>query len=275
MPGSRGPHFSLLTVFFPMWNEEEYIERTLNAAREACRSLIGAGEIADYELLVIDDASTDSTGVIADRIAAADPHARVVHHPKNRKLGGALKTGFTEARGDLVLYTDADLPFDMDELHKACRLMRQYEADLVSAYRFDRTGEGYVRVVYSTIYNVLVRLLFGVRIRDINFAFKLCRREVLDRITLVSEGSFIDAELVVRTIGTGGKVVQFGVDYFPRTRGVSTLSSPAVIVKILREMFGIRRELRESGQALPSSSRVLDGGEPGRAKSASVSAESG
>jgi hypothetical protein len=114
----------------------------------------------------------------------------------------------------------------------------------VSAYRFDRTGEGYVRVVYSTIYNVLVRLLFGVRIRDINFAFKLCRRRVLDEITLVSEGSFIDAELVIRTIGTGGKVVQFGVDYFPRTRGVSTLSSPAVIVKILREMRSIRAELR-------------------------------
>ena len=135
----------------------------------------------------------------------------------------------------------------MDEVQKACRLMRHYEADIVSAYRFDRTGEGYVRVVYSTIYNVLVRLLFGVRIRDINFAFKLCRRRVLDEITLVSEGSFIDAELVIRTIGTGGKVVQFGVDYFPRTRGVSTLSSPAVIVKIFREMRAIRAELKAVG----------------------------
>ena len=117
-------------------------------------------------------------------------------------------------------------------------------ADVVSAYRFDRTGEGYVRVVYSALYNLLVRVLFGVRIRDINFAFKLCHRRVLDRMTLESEGSFIDAELVVRTVRAGGKVVQFGVDYFPRTRGVSTLSSPAVIVKILREMFSLRRELR-------------------------------
>src|SRR5215211_3981183 len=264
MPGSRAPHFSLLTVFFPMWNEEEYIERALGAAREACRMLVGAGEIGDYELLVVDDASTDLTGAIADRIAAADHRVRVLHHPKNRKLGGSLKTGFAASCGDLVLYTDADLPFDMDELQKACRLMRHYEADIVSAYRFDRTGEGYVRVVYSTIYNILVRLLFGVRIRDINFAFKLCRREVLDAITLVSEGSFIDAELVVRTIRSGGKVVQFGVDYFPRTRGISTLSSPAVIVKILREMFSIRRELQETGKGVP---RSLDGVEPGRAKS--------
>jgi glycosyltransferase involved in cell wall biosynthesis len=237
-------HVPLFTVFFPMWNEEDYIERALDAAREACVTLIEAGEIADYELLVIDDASTDATGAIADAQAAHDPHVRVVHHPKNRKLGGSLKTGFAEAKGDLVLYTDADLPFDMDELQRACRLMRHYEADIVAAYRFDRTGEGYVRVVYSAIYNALVRILFGVRIRDINFAFKLCRRQVLDRVVLESEGSFVDAELIVRTLGYGGKVVQFGVDYFPRTRGVSTLSSPTVIVKILHEMFSLRRALR-------------------------------
>src|SRR3954463_13774782 len=99
MPGSGAPHFSLLTVFFPMWNEEEYIERALGSAREACRMLIDAGEIGDYELLVIDDASTDRTGAVADRIAASDPRVRVVHHPKNRKLGGSLKTGFASAPG--------------------------------------------------------------------------------------------------------------------------------------------------------------------------------
>ena len=90
-----------------------------------------------------------------------------------------------------------------------------------------------MRTIYSAIYNGLVRLLFGVRMRDINFAFKLCRRQVLDEITLASEGSFIDAELIVRAMRHGHRVVQFGVDYFPRTRGVSTLSSPAVIRKLL------------------------------------------
>jgi glycosyltransferase involved in cell wall biosynthesis len=237
-------HASTLTVFFPMWNEEEYIGRAVGAAREACESLIAAGEIEDFEILIIDDASTDDTGKIADAMAAADRRVRVVHHPKNRKLGGALKTGYAEAAGELVLYSDADLPFDMDELGKACRVLRHYEADIVSAYRFDRTGEGYVRVVYSAIYNSLVRWLFGVRLRDINFAFKLTRRQVFDKVTLESEGSFIDAELIVRAMRHGYKVVQFGVDYFPRTRGVSTLSSPAVIVKLLREMFTLRRELR-------------------------------
>lgn len=227
-----------------MWNEEEYIARTLNAAHEAGRSLIEAGEISDYEIIIIDDASTDATGRLADDAASGDARVRVVHHPVNRKLGGSIKTGFKEATGDLVLYTDADLPFDMKELEKACRIMRQYEADIISAYRFDRTGEGYIRTVYSFFYNALVRIFFGVRMRDVNFAFKLCRGRIFDHIELVSEGSFIDAELVIRANKLGFSIVQFGVDYFPRTRGVSTLSSPAVIVKILREMFQLRRHLR-------------------------------
>jgi hypothetical protein len=113
----------------------------------------------------------------------------------------------------------------------------------VSAYRFDRTGEGLVRVVYSSLYNLLVRVLFGVRFRDVNFAFKVCRREIFERIQLRSEGSFIDAELIVSAKKLGMNVVQFGVDYFPRTRGVSTLSSPRVIAKILREAFALRRQL--------------------------------
>lgn len=227
-----------------MWNEEEYIARTLSAAHEAGRSLIEAGEIADYEIIVIDDASTDETGRLADAAAASDSRVRVVHHPVNRKLGGSIKTGFEAATGDLILYTDADLPFDMKELEKACRIMRHYEADIISAYRFDRTGEGYTRTVYSFFYNALVRIFFGVRMRDVNFAFKLCRGRIFEHIKLVSEGSFIDAELVIRANKLGYSIVQFGVDYFPRTRGISTLSSPSVIVKILKEMFQLRRELR-------------------------------
>ncbi len=236
--------FGMISIFFPMWNEEEYITRAVDAAREACLGLIAASEVSDYEILIVDDASTDATPRIADEMAEKDPHVRVIHHPKNRKLGGSVKTGFSESKGDLVLYTDADLPFDMAEVRRACRLLRIYEADLVSAYRFDRTGEGFQRVIYSAIYNMLVRVVFGVRVRDVNFAFKLVRRPVLDGMTFVSEGSFIDAELVIRTVRSGKRMVQFGVDYFPRTRGVSTLSSPTVIVKILQEMKHLSKELR-------------------------------
>ncbi|MEY4371777.1 MAG: hypothetical protein RL219_546 [Actinomycetota bacterium] len=236
--------FGTLSIFFPMWNEEAYVHRAIDAATAACTELIEQGEISDYELIIVDDASTDATPRLADELAAADRHVRVVHHPVNRKLGGAMKTGFATATGDLVLYTDADLPFDMAEVAKACRIMRLYESDIVSAYRHDRTGEGALRAVYTFIYNLLIRRLFGVRMRDINFAFKLCKRRIFDHIELVSEGSFIDAELIIRAKKLGFEVTQFGVDYFPRTRGVSTLSSPKVILKIVREMFALRRELR-------------------------------
>lgn len=236
--------FQKLSVFFPMWNEQDYIERAIDAAREECEELMAGGDITDYEIIVVDDASTDATPEIAARLAREDSRVKIVRHPENRKLGGSMKSGFSAATGDLVLYTDADLPFDMHDVHKAIRLLRYYDADVVSAYRFDRTGEGYVRTVYSFFYNMMVRVLFGVRMRDINFAFKLCRTRIFENVSLKSEGSFIDAELVVKAQKYGYSVIQFGVDYFPRTRGVSTLSSPSVIVKILREARSLRREIR-------------------------------
>ena len=233
----------LLSVFFPMWNEEAYVQRAVRAAEDECQRLVGIGEIASYELVIIDDCSTDRTPEIADALAAADSRIRVVHHPVNRGLGGSIKTGLDSVRGDVILYTDADLPFEMLELGRALRVLRHYEADMVSAYRLDRTGEGPRRAVYSFVYNYLIQILFGTRVRDINFAFKLVRRHVLEAARPVSEGSFIDAELVIRAQKLGFHIVQIGVDYFPRTRGVSTLSSPAVIRRMLTEMRQLRTEL--------------------------------
>jgi glycosyltransferase involved in cell wall biosynthesis len=244
MASERAVPFSKLSVFFPMWNEEAYIDRAIEAARTECLTLIDRNEILDYELIIVDDASTDHTGKLADEMAASDPHVRVVHHPVNRKLGGSMKTGFASATGDLVLYSDADLPVRHGrgvEGDSADALLR---ADIVSAFRFDRTEEGSVRTVYTFFYNFLIRRLFGVRMRDINFAFKLCRTSIFDYISLSSEGSFIDAELIIRAKKLGFHVIQFGVDYFPRTRGESTLASGSVIRKIVTEMLQLRRELR-------------------------------
>lgn len=235
--------FEKLSVFYPMWNEEDYIERALEFGRRACEGLLETGEILDYELIVVDDKSTDRTGEIADRLAAADPRIRVIHHERNRKLGGSMKTGFAAATGDLVLYTDADLPFDMAELPRAVRLLREYQVDIISAYRFDRTGEGSLRSLYTWVYNGLIKTLFGVKVRDINFACKLIRRRIFDHVELRSEGSFIDAELIIRASRMGYEIMQMGVDYFPRTRGESTLSSPGVIFTIVREMWSLRSDL--------------------------------
>ena len=156
-----------------MWNEEEMIRRTIGAAKEAGDDLLESRAISDYEVLIVDDASTDATGKIADELAATDSRIRVVHHAANRGLGGSVRTGLAEATTDLVLYTDADMPFDLADLGKAIRLMRVYDADIVSAYRFDRTGEGAKRGAYSHVYNVLVKTLFRLRMRDVNFAFQV------------------------------------------------------------------------------------------------------
>jgi glycosyltransferase involved in cell wall biosynthesis len=236
--------FGTLTLMFPMWNEEEMIHRTVSAASETGDDLVASGDIGDYEILLVDDASTDATGKLADDLAATNPRVRVVHHAMNRKLGGSVRTGLTEAKGDLVLYTDADMPFDLADLGKALRLMRVYDADIVSAYRFDRTGEGGVRALYSYVYNTLVKLLLRLKIRDVNFAFKLLRKNVIQHVELQSEGSLIDVELLAKAQRLGFHIIQFGVDYFPRDRGTSTLGSPAVIVKIVKELTHLLPSMR-------------------------------
>ena len=244
----------LFTFFFPMWNEEETIRRTVEAAHETGADLVDRGDIGAYEILIVDDCSTDATGAIADQLAAIDDRVRVVHHDVNRKLGGSIKTGLAEARGDLVLYTDADMPFDLKDLEKALRLLRVYDADIVSAYRFDRTGEGAKRALYSHVYNTLIKTVLRVRLRDVNFAFKVVRRRVLEHLELKSEGSFIDVELLARAQRMGFYIIQFGVDYFPRARGTSTLSSWKVIRDIVREMRMLLPELNRV-KVLPENAR--------------------
>jgi glycosyltransferase involved in cell wall biosynthesis len=228
-----------LSVVIPMYNEEAYVDRSVAAARAALEEMG-----CEWEILVVDDASTDGTGARADALAAADPRLRVIHNPVNRRLGGTLRAGFAAASKELVFYTDADLPVDLGQLPRAVRLLEYQQADLLAGYRFDRTSEGLHRALYTIGYHVLIRLLFGLRIRDVNFAFKLFRRSLLQRIELKSEGSFIDAEMLLRARQAGAVMIQLGLDYFPRTRGPSKLSSLGVIAAILREMTEQWRELR-------------------------------
>jgi glycosyltransferase involved in cell wall biosynthesis len=228
-----------VSVVIPMYNEEAYVERAVRAARDV---LEGMG--ADWEVIVVDDASTDRTGALAEDLARADARVQVLHNPANRQLGGSLRAGWARATKDLVLYTDADLPADLGELPRAVHLLQHQQADVLAAYRFDRTAEGLRRAMMAFAYNLLVRVLFDLPVRDVNFAFKLFRRSLLERLPLTSEGSFIDAELLLRAQKAGAHVIQMGVDYFPRRHGSSKLSSPAVVAGILREMaryWGERR----------------------------------
>ncbi|MCZ7652343.1 MAG: glycosyltransferase family 2 protein [Thermoanaerobaculia bacterium] len=239
-------HRPSISLVVPMYNEAENIEHALACGTEALARYAG-----DWEVIVVDDASTDASAEIVARLAAAEPRLRLLRHTRNRKLGGTLRTGFAAAGKELVLYMDADLPFDPDVLGRAVRALEVTRADVVAGYRLDRTTEGLMRTVYSYCYNTLIGLLFGWPHRDINFSFKLLRREVLEAIELRAEGSLIDAELIVKAKKLGFVVQQLGIDYFPRVRGASTLSSPAVILKILRELVVLYPDLRRPRRRAP------------------------
>lgn len=234
----------MLSMFYPMFNEADNVTATLREGRAVADLLVAAGLIGSYEQIVIDDASKDDTVALVEAEMLTDPCLRLVRHERNRGLGAGVRSGFAAARGDWVLYTDADLPVDMVELVRALRVARIRDMKLVCAYRLDRTGEGMLRKVYTVGYNTLIRGLFGVRVRDINFAFKLLHRDVVDAVELSSEGSFVDAELVIRAAHAGFEPLQVGLDYFPRVRGESTLASLRTIRVILSEMFGLASELR-------------------------------
>lgn len=227
-----------LSVVYPMYNEAETVDELLD---ETIAFLMA--HYPDYEIIAVDDASTDATGKILDRRASLNPRIKVIHHATNRKLGGSLKSGLAAAKKSLVLYSDADFPFDLQDIQRAVRAIRR--ADIVAAYRHDRHSEGWRRTFQSYIYNLLVTVLFRLHLRDVNFSFKLFRTEALKRVLPRSEGSFVDAEILIRGLRQGLRIVQIGVDYFPRTRGASTLTGIPVILTMFADMLRLFPELRK------------------------------
>lgn len=223
-----------LSIVFPMYNEKDNIT---TAVTEAIR--VGYMIASELEVIVVDDASTDGSGDIADRLAEQYTELKVIHHPCNRKLGGALKTGFDAAGKEWILYMDSDLPIHMDDALDAVPLTEN--ADIVIGWRRSR-AESLRRSVISWVYNRMIRTIFGLTVHDVNFAFKLFRHSFLDRIVLTAEGSFIDAELLLEMQREGARFAEIGMDYYPRVAGVSTLASNSVILKILSEMIRYRQE---------------------------------
>jgi glycosyltransferase involved in cell wall biosynthesis len=248
-----------ISLVIPMFNEEANIDHAIAYAVDAL-----AIHAREYEIIIVDDASTDNSPEIVRQAIAGNPRIRLIRHDFNQKLGSSLRTGFSAAENELILYMDADLPFDPDVLGRAIRAMNVTRADLISGYRFDRTTEGLKRTIYTILYNWMIRVLFTINIRDVNFSFKLMRREVLQAINLQSEGSLIDAELIVKARNHGFFIQQIGLDYFPRVLGTSHLASPAVIVKIFRELFtlfGPMRKRVKRNETLTRPSATLSQGE--------------
>lgn len=228
-----------LSVFFPCFNEIENIERV---TKQAITVLKDVG--TEYELIIVDDGSKDGTGETADKIAARNDCVKVIHHPTNLGYGAALQSGFHAATKDIVFYTDGDGQFDINEMPELLPLMNEY--DIVSCFRINRQ-DNTIRKLNAWCWTRLVNLLFGMRIRDIDCAFKLYKREIFDNIEMSSTGALIDTEILARAVRRGYRITQRGVHHYPRKAGVQTGANIKVILRAFKELFALYRKIRKSG----------------------------
>jgi glycosyltransferase involved in cell wall biosynthesis len=224
-----------LSVFFPCYNEEANVERTTLAALEACRRIT-----ADFEVIIVDDGSRDRTGEIADRLAGEHPQVRVVHNRPNKGYGGALQSGFRAARKEWIFYTDGDGQFDFNEIPQLLPLLEHF--DVVSAYRLDRK-DPLIRKFNAFGWTVLCNLLLGLRLRDIDCAFKIYPKRFIEEVELWSQGALIDAEMLAKAARRGYRIGQIGVHHYPRTAGHQTGANLRVILRAFKELFKLRKRI--------------------------------
>ena len=225
-----------ISVFFPCNNEQENVRRTVEKALDVLEKLN-----ADFEVIIVDDGSSDNTGRIADEIAGSNNKVKVVHHGRNLGYGAALQSGFKAATKELVFYTDGDGQFDINEMPPLLDLMEQY--DIVSCYRLNRR-DPLIRKINAWCWTRLVCFLFGLKVRDIDCAFKLYKREIFDKIEMSSTGALIDAEILARAAHKGYRITQKGVHHYPRTAGAQTGANIRVILRAFKELFKLQRRIR-------------------------------
>ena len=217
-----------LSIVVPLYNEEEGITQLIKAI------FTELSEDANFlELVLVDDGSDDRTAETVLKLAEIEPRIRMLRHERNRGLGAAIRTGLEAAAGDLILYTDADIPFDFTLIPQLITLAGKDH--VIIGYRINR-GEGIRRWILTKGYNLFCRFALGLRFRDINFACKLIPRRAIRGMRLSSEGSFIDAEMLLECQRQGFAISEVPLTYYRRTRGLSTLSRPMIIVGILIEM---------------------------------------
>jgi len=197
-----------------------------------------------FEVIIVNDGSSDSTGRIADEIAEQNNRLKVVHHPTNLGYGAALQSGFKAAAKKLVFYTDGDGQFDITEMPTLLPLMEQY--DIVSCYRLNRQ-DNLIRKINGWCWTKLVCLLFGMKIRDVDCAFKLYKREIFDSIELTSTGALIDTEVLARAIRKGYTITQKGVHHYPRAAGEQTGANLKVILRAFKELFKLHKRISNEG----------------------------
>ncbi len=220
-----------LSVVMPAYNEEANVEPMVEAVLQTFQPIT-----SDLEVIIVDDGSRDRT---AEKIRglAQHPNVRLIQHPKNLGYGAALFSGFTSAKNEWVFLTDSDRQFNLDEFSKL--LPHIQHADLVIGYRAPRR-DPFHRRLYGWGWNLLVNILFGQTARDVDCAFKLFKREILDHVTIRSRGATFSAEFLARAKRAGYKIVEIPVSHLPRRAGKPTGARMDVIVRAFRELVGVR-----------------------------------
>jgi glycosyltransferase involved in cell wall biosynthesis len=231
-----------ISVFFPCYNEQDNVARTVEQTLVVLEKLN-----ADFEVIIVDDGSTDATAQIADEISSRNSRVKVVHHPNNLGYGAALQSGFRAATKKLVFYTDGDGQFDINEMPPLMPLIKKY--DIISCYRLNRQ-DSFIRRINGWCWTKLVCLLFGMKIRDIDCAFKLYKREIFDNIELSSTGALIDAEILARAIRAGYTITQTGVHHYPRKAGRQTGANLRVILRAFKELVKLRGRIRKESSKI-------------------------
>lgn len=236
-----------LSLVFPAFNEAENLPALLSSAIK-----IGDALAIDFEIVIVDDGSQDRSAKLLARASAADARIRAVHHAANRGYGAALRSGLREARGELVFFSDADLQFDLGEIRRL--LEHAEDFDIVAGYRSPRR-DPWIRRAIAMLWGALVRVLFGLPVRDIDCAFKVFHRHVLDSIPIESVGAFVNTEILVRARAAGFDIKQVPVSHHRRRSGRQTGARPHVIARALVELFQLYRSLHQPVLAQATRSR--------------------
>jgi glycosyltransferase involved in cell wall biosynthesis len=226
---------SSLSIVLPAYNEEANVASAVEQVSAVAQQLG-----MEYEIILVNDGSADRTGEIGRELMERVPHFRLVEHYPNRGYGGSLKAGFAAATKDLIAFVPADNQFDFGEIHLLLDALDG--ADIVSGYRAKREDH-FVRKLNALGWNTLVRVLFGYLCHDIDCGFKLFRREVLDHVTIISDGAMIDTELLAGARARGFRIAEVPVTHLPRVGGEATGANFKVIAKAFRDLARFRRRL--------------------------------
>jgi glycosyltransferase involved in cell wall biosynthesis len=232
-----------LSVFLPFHNEEGNIEAAVKAVLGALWQI---PEIEEFEVIIVDDGSTDRTKEIALEIVRENAQVRLVSHDTNRGYGAAIMSGFNDARFEYVFFTDGDLQFDISELRDFLPWVPEYGA--VIGYRVKRQ-DNLQRRINTFLWNRFIRAMFGLKVRDIDCAFKLFKTDLVADLPMISGGAMFSAELLIRLKKSGVRFKEIPVTHLSRLHGSSSGAKPHVIMKAFRECAKVRRDLRRALQS--------------------------